>query len=160
YMAPEQASGQTKQLTTAADVYGLGAILFELLTGQPPFQGANIAATLRQVQEAEPPRLRSLNPAVDFDLETICLKCLEKEPQRRSKPAEARAEELDLWASGEPILAGPASSTERLWRWCRREPVRAVLAAMVGSLLLVLAAGIPVALWRINAAKGRAEHES
>jgi WD40 repeat protein len=140
YMAPEQAGGQ-KGLTVVADVYALGAILYECLTGRPPIQAATPLEMLLQVLEKEPERPRALNPAVDRDLETICLKCLEKEPEKRYGSAEALAADLERWLRGEPIEARPAGKTERLWRWCRRNPA---VAALVVAVTLALVAGTAV----------------
>lgn len=136
YMAPEQAAG-AKTLSTAVDVYSLGAVLYELLTGRPPFRADSPLETLLQVTTREPPRPRSLHPAADRDLETIALRCLAKDPARRYDSAAAVAEELERWLRGEPILARPAGTLERLRLWQKRNPVVAALAAAVAGLLVV-----------------------
>ncbi|MCI0640941.1 MAG: serine/threonine-protein kinase [Gemmataceae bacterium] len=156
YMAPEQAAG-VPQLTTAADIYSLGAILYEILTGTPPFRGDSLLATLRLAQHADPVRPRALNPRVDRDLEAICLKCLEKDPSRRYGSALALAEDLERWQAGEPIHARRVSSWERAWKWAKRRPATAALIAL---LILVPAAGFPVVTWlwqRAETARGTAE---
>ena len=135
YMSPEQAAGDTKNLTTASDIYGLGAILYELLAGQPPFFAENVPSLLRKIVEDEPDASGLHNP----DLRTVCLKCLNKDPERRYSSAEALADELDRWLRGEPVLARPASGAERIGRWCKRRPA---LAAMLAAFLFALTAGV------------------
>jgi WD40 repeat protein len=146
YMAPEQAAGGT-QLTTAADVFGLGAILYRLLTSHAPFEAATPMATLQQVIERDPAAPRSCNASIDRDLETICLKCLNKDPQRRYPSAEALAEDLERWLAGVPVTARPVTRAERTWRWCRRKPL---LAALWFGLAATILAGFIVsnAQWR------------
>jgi serine/threonine-protein kinase len=139
YMAPEQAAGHSRHQTTAVDIYGLGAILYELLTGQPPFMAESSAQVLRRVLETDPLPPRQLDAHIDRDLETICLKCLEKNPERRYRSAEELAEELERYLHGEHILARPVGRLARGWRWCRRHPMPAGIVASIAWLLLVTA---------------------
>jgi tRNA A-37 threonylcarbamoyl transferase component Bud32 len=136
YMAPEQAEGK-KEIGPTADVYALGAILYEMLTGRPPFRGETATATLQQVVSEDPVPPSRLNRQVPRDLETICLKCLQKEPKQRYARAALLAEDLHRFGRGEAIMARPVGSTERLLRWVRRRP--ALGAASAASLLLALA---------------------
>ncbi|RLS30011.1 MAG: serine/threonine protein kinase, partial [Planctomycetota bacterium] len=137
YMAPEQARGEFKDLGPAADVYSLGAMLYEMLVGRPPFLGATPFETIFQVIKEEPVPPSRLIPKLPQDIETICLKCLQKEPSKRYATAELLAEDCRRFVSGEPILSRPISPVERLWRWCRRNPRVAGLIATVASLLVV-----------------------
>ncbi len=157
YMAPEQARGE-RGLTLGADVYSLGAVLYELVTGRTPFSAETVLETLRQVREREPPRPSSLLPGgLDQDLETICLKCLEKDPQRRYGSALALAEDLQRWLADEPISARPVGRAERAWRWCRRKPLAAALTAVATCLVVTVAVS---GAWLVRSAgRERSAHE-
>jgi serine/threonine protein kinase/WD40 repeat protein len=136
YMAPEQAAGKGNAIGPTADVYALGAILYECLTGRPPFKAATALDTIHQVVHDEPVPVRQLQSQTPRDLETICLKCLQKDPQKRYATALALAEELGRVQRGEPITARPVGRWERGWRWCRRNPAVAALSAVAAVLLL------------------------
>jgi len=153
YMAPEQATGHAREITTSADVHSLGAILYELLSGRPPFRGATALETLRLVSDQEAPRLSEFTSNMDRDLETICLKCLQKKPNARYGSAQALANELDRWIANEPILARPAPAAEKLWRWARRKPAAAGLFLALFLLLVAVAIGSTVAALRIRRAE-------
>jgi len=138
YMAPEQIDGKRSAIGPAADIYGLGAILYHVLTGQPPFSAASVSEMFDWIRSREPLPPRRVNPAIPRDLETICLKCLEKDPRRRYGSAEALAGDLRSWIDGRPIKARPGSLVEKGWRSCRRRPVIAALAA---ALMLTISVG-------------------
>ncbi len=144
YMAPEQALGGKQEASVATDVYGLGAILYALLTGSAPATGSTVAETLRRIQEQEPPAPRSRNTRVAEDLETICLMALKRRPGQRYATAECFAEDLERYLEGRPILARPTSHWERSWLWLRRNPVLAALltSGIIIALLLVVGLGI------------------
>lgn len=136
YIAPEQAQGVAANIKPAADVYSLGAILFDLLAGQPPFLGEHALAVIRQATEKPAPKLRSLVKGADRDLETICARCLEREPATRYRSAGDLADDLERWLEGRPIIARPVSPPVHAWRWVRRNPV---LAGSIGVCLLLAA---------------------
>jgi serine/threonine protein kinase/WD40 repeat protein len=154
YMAPEQAAGW-KDLTVAADVYSLGVMLYERLTGQTPFTGENALDILRQVREADPPRPSSITPGLNRDLETICLKCLEKDPAKRYGSAEGLADDLERWLRGEPIHARPSSARERLVKWIRRRPALAGLLAVSALAATLLVAALAVSNFLVRRALAR-----
>lgn len=143
YLSPEQAAGKL-DVTTAADIYGLGATLYELFTGQPPFVGNSAVETMWRAIKEVPPSPRQLNPTLNRDLETIAMRCLEKDPNRRYSSARDVAEELERFRRREPIHARPIGNTEQLWRWCQRNPW---IAFMSSALLLTILIGTAVACW-------------
>src|SRR5437773_2668748 len=134
FIAPEQAGDGAVDLTPAADVCSLGAVLFNVLAGRPPFLGSNPVSVIRQASETQAPKLRSLAPSLDRDLETICARCLERDPKARYQSAGDLAADLERWLSGRPIVARPVSAPARIWRWSRRNP-KLVGAATAGLLL-------------------------
>lgn len=155
FMSPEQAEG-VQAIGPATDIYSLGALLYHLLTRQPPFQAETLTTLLKQVIETEPVPPRLLNPSIPRDLETICLKCLEKEPHRRYTTAQELADELGLFLEDRPIQARPVSLVGKVWKWCRRRPA---LAAMATALMLTAALGLAGVLWQWHRARQNAQAE-
>jgi tRNA A-37 threonylcarbamoyl transferase component Bud32 len=153
YAPPELAEGRARDVGPPSDVYSLGALLYHLLTGRPPFVGETVPAVLDQVIRREPVSPRLLNPAMTRDLETICLKCLEKEPARRYHTALDLAGELARFQRDEPILARPAGALERAWRWCRRRPA---LSISLVAALAFLVAGLLATSWQWRRAERHA----
>jgi serine/threonine protein kinase len=151
YMSPEQATGAT--IDSRADLYSLGAILYESLTGRPPFQAESPIATLRQVVDNEPVSPRLLNPEVPLDLATICLKCLEKDPAKRYPTTQALADDLQRYLNNEPITARPITRTAKLLRWSQRNPALATAYSLLILLFILILIGSPLAIYRINQAR-------
>src|SRR5512133_1397254 len=143
-MAPEQAAGETTKLSKATDIYGLGAVLYQLLTGQPPFAGGSTYETIKLLLDTEPKQPRLLNPKIDRDLSTICLKCLEKDSKRRYSSALALAEDLERWLKHKPILARHTGIIGRSRKWVRRNPSSALLV----TCLVALATAAAWILWK------------
>ncbi len=145
YMSPEQVRGEKGSFTTATDVYGLGSIFYALLTGHAPFLGSSLAETLDKVRAAAPEPPAQVNTRVPRDLEVICLKCLEKDPQRRYPSARALADDLHRWLGGEPIEARPVGPATRAWMWCRRNPLPAALGVIC---VLAVLGGLAGVTWK------------
>jgi serine/threonine protein kinase len=158
YMAPEQAAGRRDQIGPATDVYALGALLYELLAGHPPFQGVTPVATVLRVVSEEPSAPRRAGANVPRDLVTICMKCLNKEPVRRYKTAMELAGDLQRFQRGEPVQARSVGQVERLWRWCRRNPAVAALLAAVAMALMMGTTVTSVFAIRAEEEAGRARH--
>ncbi len=142
YMAPEQAAGKAREVGATTDVYALGATLYQVLTGRPPFEGESRSETLMQVLATEPVSPQALRPGLPRDLQTICLKCLKKDPRRRYATATALADDLGRFLRGEPIQARPASVRERAWKWARRRPSQALAVVLLALVAVGLAGGL------------------
>ena len=159
YMAPEQARGDQREIGPLSDVYTLGAILYELLTGRPPFIGSSTWEVIHQVRSAEPTPPSMLEPKLPRDMETICIKCLQKAPDQRYGSAQLLADDLQRFLNNEPILARPVGSVERFVRLCQRYPREARLVGIVVALLILVAIGSSVAAYRFNEQRQELAHE-
>jgi WD40 repeat protein/predicted Ser/Thr protein kinase len=157
YLPPEVASGGMEKVTTSGDIYALGAVLYELLSGRRPHNASNLPALLRQISDAVPPSLDAGSPAPPRDLVAVCGKAMEKEPEHRYATAGEMAQDLRNFLAGKPTAARPISQREAVWRWCRRHPFSAVLSISVIALLLILAVTMSIAAWRIKRAQNNAE---
>src|SRR6266581_4346276 len=157
YMSPEQAAGHPDRLTTAADIYSLGAIMYQLLIGRPPFSADTPLQTMRKVMEEQPVAPHVIHKVVDPELETICLKCMETEPERRYGSAEALAEDLERWLRHEPILARPIGTLGRLGKWTRRNPGTAALVLLCGLAMLAFLVGQTVMSFRLSRANTKTQ---
>jgi eukaryotic-like serine/threonine-protein kinase len=158
YLSPEAAAGHTSTLGPLSDIYALGAVLYEMLTGRPPFLAATLTETLLRIRESEPVAPRALNPGIPRDLETICLRCLEKDPVRRFPTAQALADDLGRWLDGRPIEARPAGRAERLWKWSRRQPRLAAMSAV--TLLAVTLALVTLGVSNVSTRAARRQAET
>ncbi len=156
FMSPEQAGGRSRDIGPASDIYSLGALLYHLLTRQPPFQADTLTTLLKQVIETDPVPPRLLNPGIPRDLETVCLKCLEKEARRRYSSSQELAEELGRFLEDKPIHARPVSAAGKAWKWCRRRPT---LAGVTTALVLTYVLGFGGVLWQWRATRHIAEAE-
>jgi tetratricopeptide (TPR) repeat protein/tRNA A-37 threonylcarbamoyl transferase component Bud32 len=150
YMPPEQARGESRHIGPLADLYSLGAVLYELITGRPPFRGTTMMETLEQVRKQEPVPPTRLQPKCPRDLETITLKCLQKEPQKRYASCQALADDLHSFLTGMPIKARPVGAVERAWRWCRRNPRIAALSSAVGVLVATVIVALAIVAVRLS----------
>ncbi|MGC3971083.1 MAG: serine/threonine-protein kinase [Pirellulales bacterium] len=156
YMAPEQANGK-RDLTTAVDTYALGVILYERLTGRTPYNGLTMLEIIRQLRDEEPVKPSSIVPTLDRDLETICLKCLDREPGQRFASTGDLADELERWIRGEPIQARPVGRVERTWRWCKRNRTFAGLTAGIAFVLIAATVISTILFWWALGEKSRAD---
>ena len=160
YMAPEQAQGQSGTVSSSVDIYALGVILYEMLTGRPPFRGPTPIDTIRQAVSEEPVPPSLLTSRIPRDLETICLQCLKKEPNRRYLSAQALVDDLERFEEGKPICARRASNTERTWKWVRRHPTISALIAISIIALLVISIGSWVHNWQLQVAASKLTKET
>jgi len=150
YMAPEQAAGKVDELTTATDVYSLGVVLFEMLTGRPPFKGDSVVEVLHKIVHKDPTPPRTFDAGIGRDLQTICLRCLEEKPEERYHSAVDLADDLERWLRQEPISARAITAGERAWKWVKRRPALASVAAVLLLVVLGVAIASPIALWHIE----------